>query len=143
MKTGLASTAPVGALLLRLTLVSFWAVHWWYKVGYRGMPTTVSFFNSLDLPVWLAWFDISFEVLVVLLLLSGFLFRLACLSSLPILFSSMIIFGKNGFYFTTGGIEVVVLWALVQTCLVLVGPGALSVSFPAKTRSEVINWLLG
>jgi len=143
MKTQMAPTAPVGALLLRLTLVGWWAVHWWYKVGQESMPATEKFFNSLGLPAWLAWFDISYEVLVVALLLSGFLLRFACLSSLPILFASMIIFRKNGFYFVpSGGIELPMLWAFVQAWLVLIGPGALSVAFSAKTRSELINWLL-
>lgn len=106
------------------------------------MPATESFFNSVGLPTWLAWFDISYEVLVVVLLLSGFLFRFACLSSLPILFASMFIYGKNGFYFPSGGIELPIFWALVQAWLILIGPGALSLSSPVKTRSQLINWLL-
>jgi putative oxidoreductase len=142
MKNQLAPTAPIGALLLRLTLVGYWAIHWWFKVGYRGMPATEAFFNSVGLPAWLAWFDISYEVVVAALLLSGFLFRFACLSSLPILFASMIIYGKNGFYFPSGGIELPIFWALVQTWLVLVGPGALSMTTSLRTRSELANWLL-
>jgi putative oxidoreductase len=142
MKTQLAPTAPVGALLLRLTLVGYWAIHWWFKVGYRGMPATESFFNSVGLPAWLAWFDISYEVLVAAMLLTGFLFRFACLSSLPILCASMIIYGKNGFYFPSGGIELPIFWAFVQAWCVLIGPGALAVTFPGKTRSQLINWLL-
>jgi putative oxidoreductase len=106
------------------------------------MDATVSFFDSLGLPAWLAWFDISYEVLIVILLLLGLFFRFACLSSLPILFASMIIYGKSGFYFPGGGIELPIFWALVQTTLVLIGPGALSVRAPIKTGSEFINWFL-
>lgn len=142
MTTRLATTAPVGAFLLRLILVFYWAIHWWFKVGFHGMAATVSFFESLGLPYWLAWFDISYEVLIVALLLLGALFRFACLSSLPILIASMIIYGKNGFYFPTGGIELPIFWALVQASLVLIGPGAFSVPVRIKTRSDVINWLL-
>jgi putative oxidoreductase len=142
MKGSLAPTAPVGALLLRLTLVGYWAIHWWFKVGYRGMPATESFFNANGLPSWLAWFDISYEVLIVALLLSGFLFRFACLSSLPILIASMILYGKNGFYFPSGGIELPILWALVQTWLVLIGPGALSFTLPMIKKSALIDWVL-
>jgi uncharacterized membrane protein YphA (DoxX/SURF4 family) len=68
------------------------------------MPATVSLFESVGLPAWLAWFDISFEVLVAVLLFTGVLFRIACLTDLPILIASMIIYGKNGFYFPSGGI---------------------------------------
>jgi hypothetical protein len=42
MKTCMTPNAPFGALLLRLALVGYWAVHWWFKVGFRGMPATVS-----------------------------------------------------------------------------------------------------
>jgi len=142
MTTQLARTAPAGALFLRLILVFYWAIHWWFKVGFRGMAATVSFFDSLGLPAWLAWFDISYEVLIVILLLLGLFFRFACLSSLPILIASMIIYGKNGFYFPSGGIELPIFWALVQATLVLIGPGALSIRAPVKTKSELVNWFL-
>jgi putative oxidoreductase len=142
MKTQLAPTAPTGALLLRLILVGYWAVHWWFKVGFRGMPATEAFFNSLGLPAWLAWFDISYEVLIVALLLSGIFFRIACLSSLPILIASMIIYGKNGFYFPSGGIELPIFWALVQASLVLIGPGVLSLPAPVPPQKGLVGWLL-
>jgi uncharacterized membrane protein YphA (DoxX/SURF4 family) len=38
------------------------------------MAATASFFDSLGLPAWLAWFDISYEVLIVILLLLAFSF---------------------------------------------------------------------
>ena len=34
----------LGAALLRFILAGFWIAHWWYKVGYRGMPATEGFF---------------------------------------------------------------------------------------------------
>jgi len=142
MKTQLAPTAPTGALLLRLILVGYWTVHWWFKVGFRGMPATETFFNSLGLPTWLAWFDISYEVLIVVLLLLGTFFRFACLSSLPILIAAMIIYGKNGFYFPSGGIELPIFWALVQASLVFIGPGSLSVPTPIPPQKGLIGWLL-
>jgi hypothetical protein len=74
MTTQLVRTAPAGALLLRLISVFYWAIHWWYKVGFRGMAATVLFFNSLGLLAWLTWFDISYEVLIAILLLLGFSF---------------------------------------------------------------------
>jgi putative oxidoreductase len=142
LKTQLASTAPYGALLLRLILVGYWVVHWWFKVGFRGMPATETFFISEGLPVWLAWFDISYEVLVAVLLLTGLFFRFACLSSLPILIASMIIYGKNGFYFPSGGIELPIFWALVQATLALIGPGAWSLEAPIPAQKGIVGWFL-
>lgn len=108
----MAPAAPLGALLLRLVLVGYWGVHRWFKVGFREMPATVSLFEFLGLPDWLAWFDISFEFLAVLLF-TGVLFRLA-VSPACLFDCDMIFHGKNGFYFPSGGIGLPSFWTLVQ-----------------------------
>jgi len=123
-------TAAVGAGLLRLTLAVFWIVHWWYKVGFRGMPVTENFFMQNGLSAWLAWFDISFEVAVTFCLVLGLYVSLVCVISLPILVASMIIFRANGFYFPTGGIEFPILWAIVQIIQALLGPGRFRITPP-------------
>src|SRR5262249_28941467 len=91
----LSPMSAVGAALLRLILAGFWIVHWWFKVGYRGMPVTEAFFLRQGLPGWLAWFDISFEVVVAVCLILGIFVPLLCLISLPILFASMWIYRRN------------------------------------------------
>jgi uncharacterized membrane protein YphA (DoxX/SURF4 family) len=101
----LLPTAASGATLLRLILAAYWIVHWWYKVGFEGMPATEIFFIKNGLPAWLAWFDIIFEVIVAVCLILGLYVSLICLVSLPILCASMIMFAGNGFYFPMGGIE--------------------------------------
>jgi putative oxidoreductase len=120
----------------------WWAIHWWFKVGVSGMPATEAFFISLGVPAWLAWFDVCFEVVVAICLLSGVFFRLACLTSLPILIAGMIVYRKGGFYFPNGGIELPILWALVQISLVLIGPGPLSLNSPVRARKGLLGWLL-
>ena len=98
--------------------------------GICGMTVTVNFFAQNHLPAWLAWFDISFEVVVTACLILGLYAPLVCIVSLPILVASMIIFSGNGFYFPTGGIELPILWALAQIVLALLGPGRWRVSPP-------------
>lgn len=120
----------LGAALLRVTLACFWIAHWWYKVGYRGMPATEAFFLQQGLPVWLAWFDISFEVVVAACLVLGIYVPLLCLISQPILFASMWIYRRNGFYFSGGGIELPLLWASAQIAQAMLGPGAFRISVP-------------
>jgi hypothetical protein len=44
----LSPMSAVGAALLRLILAGFWIVHWWFKVGYRGMPATEAFFRPYE-----------------------------------------------------------------------------------------------
>ena len=120
----------LGAALLRFILASFWIVHWWYKVGYRGMSATEAFFVQQGLPVWLAWFDIGFEAVVAACLILGIYLPLLCLLSLPILFASMWIYRRNGFYFSGAGIELPILWACAQIAQAMLGPGAFCVSVP-------------
>jgi putative oxidoreductase len=126
----LLPTSAYGAALLRFVLVGFWVIHWWFKVGYRGMSATEGFFMQNHLPAWLAWFDISFEVVVAVCLLLGIYVSLLCIVSLPILFASMAIYGANGFYFPNGGIELPIFWAFAQVVQALLGPGAFRISPP-------------
>ncbi|HTJ59229.1 MAG TPA: DoxX family protein [Devosiaceae bacterium] len=139
-QTTLASTAPIGGFVLRIVLVAFWVVHWWFKVGFHGMPATEAFFTSLGLPTWLAWFDISYEVVIAAMLLTGTFTWFAVITSLPILIASMIIYGHQGFYFPTGGIELPILWALMQIVLGLIGPGAYALKLPEWTNWPM-RWL--
>lgn len=122
--------SALGATLLRFILASLWIAHWWYKVGYRGMRATEAFFLQQGLPAWLAWFDVSFEVVVAICLVLGIYVPLLCLISLPILFASIWIYRRNGFYFSSGGIELPVLWACAQIAQAMLGPGVFRISVP-------------
>jgi putative oxidoreductase len=126
----LSPMSAVGAALLRFILAGFWIVHWWFKVGYRGMPATEAFFLQQGLPAWLAWFDISFEVVIAVCLILGIFVPPLCLISLPILFASMWIYRRNGFYFSGGGIELPFLWACAQIAQVFLGPGSFRIPIP-------------
>jgi putative oxidoreductase len=126
----LSPTSAVGAALLRFILAAFWLVHWWFKVGHRGMPATTAFFLQQGLPAWLAWFDIGFEMVLAVCLVLGIFVSPLCLISLPILFASMWIYRKNGFYFSGGGIEFPLLWACAQVAQAMLGPGAFRMLFP-------------
>jgi putative oxidoreductase len=126
----LSPMSALGATLLRFTLAGFWIIHWWFKVSYRGMSATEAFFLQQGLPAWLAWFVISFEVVVVVCLVLGIHVPLLCLVSLPILFASMWIYRGNGFYFSSGGIELPIFWACAQIAQALLGPGAFRITLP-------------
>jgi uncharacterized membrane protein YphA (DoxX/SURF4 family) len=127
---GLSGTSALGATLLRFILAGFWIAHWWFKVGYRGMAATRVFFLQQGLPAGLVWFVISFELVIAACLVLGIYVPLVCLVSLPILFASMWIYRKNGFYFSSGGIELPILWACAQLVQALLGPGALQAPVP-------------
>jgi uncharacterized membrane protein YphA (DoxX/SURF4 family) len=126
----LSPTSAFGAALLRFVLAGLWIAHWWFKVGFRGMPATEAFFLKHGLPVRLAWIVINFEVVLAVCLILGIYVPFLCLASLPILFASMWIYRKNGFYFTCGGIELPILWACVQVVQVFLGPGNFRLQLP-------------
>ena len=129
--TGLLPTASLSATCLRLTLATWWIIHWWFKVGVAGMPTTEMFFLHNSLPAWLAWFDVSFEVVVTLCLILGLYVPLVCILSLPILIAGVIVYRANGFYFVAGGIEFPIFWAIVQIIQAMLGPGRFRITPPA------------
>jgi uncharacterized membrane protein YphA (DoxX/SURF4 family) len=126
----LAPMSAFGATMLRFILAGFWIAHWWYKVGYRGMPATEAFFRQQGLPAWLAWFVISFELVIAACLILGIFVSFICLISLPILFASMWIYRRNGFFFANAGIELPTLWAGAQIAQALLGPGAFRLALP-------------
>jgi putative oxidoreductase len=123
--------SALGATLLRITLAGFWIIHWWFKVGYRGMAATQAFFQQHGLPPWLAWFVIGFELVVAACLILGIYVRLVCVASLPILLVSIWIYRRNGLYFSKGGVELPMFWACAQIAQILLGPGAVQVPLPA------------
>jgi uncharacterized membrane protein YphA (DoxX/SURF4 family) len=127
----LSPMSALGATVLRFTLAAFWIIHWWFKVGHRGMAGTQAFFLQHRLPAWLAWFVILFEIVVAVCLLLGIHVRLVCLASLPILFASIWIYRGNGFYFPKGGIELPMFWACAQIAQVFLGPGGFRIRLPA------------
>ncbi len=62
----------------------------------------------------------------------GWYVSLMSVISLPILVASMIIYRGNGF--PTGGIELPILWALVQVAQALLRPGSLRAKAPDGCR---------
>lgn len=139
---GLLPTAGSAATCLRMTLAIWWIIHWWFKVDVAGMAATETFFLHYGLPTWLAWFDVSFEIVVIFCLILGLYVPLICIISLPILVAGMVVYRTNGFYFSTGGIEFPIFWAIVQVVQALLGPGGFRITAPAwLPHAPQIPWL--
>ena len=121
------SLTPYGIVALRWTLALYWGVHWCYKVIYEGMPATEHLFVSLGYPGWLAWADITGELIAVIGLLLGLYVRTLSLLLLVILIPAMALWIPNGIWAIHGGYEFVVLWIFLQIIQALLGPGPLSI----------------
>lgn len=119
---------PYGIFLLRITLVAIWIAHFWYKVGYKGMPATVAFFDSLGYPSWFAWADVVAEFVAIIMLLCGIYVRTLCLLLLFILIPATMVWIPKGFYFVNAGYEFMLTWCILQVVQSLLGPGAFSLA---------------
>jgi putative oxidoreductase len=120
---------PYGVFLLRMTLVGIWIAHFWFKVGYRGMPATVAFFGSLGYPSWFAWADIAAEAVAIVLLICGLYVRTVCLLMLIILIPATEVWVPKGFYFVNAGYEFMLTWCVLQVVQAVQGPGAFVLRF--------------
>jgi putative oxidoreductase len=117
---------PYGIFMLRITLVAIWIAHFWYKIGYKGMPATVAFFDSLGYPSWFAWADVGVEFIAIIMLLCGVYVRTLCLLLLVILIPATMVWIPKGFYFVNAGYEFMLTWCILQVVQALLGPGAFS-----------------
>jgi putative oxidoreductase len=119
---------PYGIFLLRMTLVAIWIAHFWFKVGYKGMPATVAFFDSLGYPSWFAWADVVAEFVAIIMLLCGIYVRTLSLLLLVILIPATMVWIPKGFYFVNAGYEFMLTWCILQVVQSLLGPGAFSLA---------------
>lgn len=124
-------TAPYAALLLRLTNAVLFAAHLYFKVGIRGIPATVSYFQSLGYPGFFAYLDMTAEAVVIVLFLFGIYTRWASIVMLPLMVCATMVFFDKGWNFTTGGFEFPATWTIILIVQFLLGDGAAAVKVPA------------
>ena len=122
---------PLGLFVLRVVLGIVMAVHGWQKI-HGGMHHHVEMVSHLGMPGWLAYFSIAAEFLGGLLLIAGFATRIAALfvliDMLVAMFKVHIHNGLTG----PGGYQTVLILSAMAFCVMLTGPGAIS-----------IDWLTG
>lgn len=97
------TTAPLGVLLLRLSLGVMFIAHGLLKVLVFTIPGTVGFFESVGYPGWLAYPTIAAEIGGGLLLLLGVWPRLVAVALLPLLIGAMSVHTGNGWVFSAPG----------------------------------------
>ncbi len=136
-------TATYGLAILRIVLGIAFAVHGWSKLS-GGVDGVAGFFGSLGIPVptLIAWVVTIVELVGGLLLIVGALTQIAGL----LLFINMIgaivyaYLGRGAPFIENGAIswEREAVFAAAALCLVLSGPGALSVdNVVAESRDRV------
>jgi putative oxidoreductase len=126
-----ATSALYGAALLRISLGLVYLVHSLYlKVIVFSVPGTVAFFESLGLPVFVAYGTIVAEIIGGAMLLVGWNTRYAALALIPVVLGATWAHAGNGWLFsaTGGGWEFPLFLAVATAVQVLLGNGAFSLS---------------
>ena len=136
------TTAPYGALLLRVSLGTMFLAHSLYlKLVVFTLPGTVKFFESLGLPAFATHLTIGAEAIGGLMLLAGYKTRYAAVALVPVLVGATWAHWSNGWLFTSagGGWEYPLFLAAATVVQALVGDGAYSLGARVLPR-EVAQW---
>ena len=138
MKAGaVASTAPYGALLLRVTLGVMFLAHlyWKFRILPGGLHTWWSNFHANGYPGFVPWYAISAECAGALLLIPGIYTRWVCLYALPLMVgASHFWLIRKGFFFSSGGGELPVVWSIMLIVQAMLGNGLYAVARPTRPR---------
>ena len=131
------TTAPYGALLLRLALGAMFVAHALLKYFVFTLPGTAKFFASIGLPDWLGYIVFAAELGGGLLLIAGIYARAVALALVPILLGATWAHAGNGWLFTApnGGWEYPLFLTVAALAQTLLGDGAF-----ALKPTPVIAW---
>ncbi|GLU33731.1 DoxX family protein [Trinickia caryophylli] len=120
-------TAPLAALLLRVSLGILFLAHVGLKIFVFTIPGFVGFFGSLGLPPIAAYLTLALETVGAIMLILGiYASWIALPLAAEMLGTIVMVHGANGWLFTNkgGGWEYPAFWALALVVLFLLGDGA-------------------
>lgn len=119
-------TAPIAALLLRVSMGVLFIAHGLLKVFVFTVPGTVAYFESIGYPGVLAYAVIAAEIGGGAALVLGIYPRLVALALVPVMIGATIQHIPNGWLFsaTKGGYEFPALWTVLLIVQSLLGSGA-------------------
>lgn len=122
-------SANHGAFLTRVTLGGILLAHGALKVFVFTIPGTVGFFESLGLPVIVAYLTIFGEIAGGIALILGIYPRLVAFLSLPILAGAAWAHLGNGWVFSNqgGGWEFPVVLIVLAVIVVIQGAGSFAI----------------
>jgi len=119
-------TAPLAALLLRVSLGGLFLAHAGLKLFIFTPAGTAQFFGSLGLPPALAYLTIAAEVLGGIALILGVWTRVVAIVLVPILLGAIFtVHASAGFFFNNahGGWEYPAFWIVALLVQALLGDG--------------------
>lgn len=120
----------LGALMLRVSLGALFIIHlvWKFAVCDGGFRSWWSNFEKNGYPRIVPYYVVSAEILGAVCLIPGIHTRWVCLYALPLMIGAAHFWQiSNGFFFTGGGSELPIVWALMLLVQSLLGDGAFAV----------------
>lgn len=124
------ATWPYAALVLRVTLGLLFIVHlyWKFRIHDGGFAKWWSNFATNGYPWFVPYYVVSAEVLGALLLIPGIQTRLVSLYAVPMMLGAAHFWSvRKGFFFTAGGSELTLVWAVMLLVQAMLGDGAFAV----------------
>lgn len=125
-----SETWAYAALLLRVALGLLFIAHIYWKLAVLdgGFATWWSRFAVNGYPWFVPYYALSAEVAGAVLLIPGVETRLVSLYALPLMLGAAHFWqARNGFFFTAGGSELPVVWAVMLLVSAILGDGAFAV----------------
>lgn len=125
---------PLGLLVLRLALGAVMIAHGWQKV-YGGMPQFMEMLRHMGIPGWMGYLTAAAEFGGGILLVIGFLTRLAALAIfIDMLVAIVKVHLPHGFFAKNGGYEFPLVCAAVAFSLIWSGAGPMAIDWLWRSK---------
>jgi putative oxidoreductase len=138
----LTPAASYAALLLRVTLGFMFLAHlyWKFEILPGGVHTWWSGLLVNGYPRLVPWYSISAEFAGALLLIPGIYTRWVSLYALPLMVgASHFWLVRKGFYFTTAGAELPLVWSIMLLLQVMLGDGPFAVGLVGRLPRKIAS----
>lgn len=99
------------------------------------MDVTEALFTSLGFYPWLAWGDVTLEIVAVIAFILGLYVRTMSLLLLVILIPSLKLWIPNGIWAIHGGYEFPLMWLFMQLTMAMLGAGSYSLRVLPRSLS--------
>ncbi len=120
---------PIAALVLRVGLGTLFIVHlyWKFAIFDGGFRAWWARFASNGYHWIISYYVVSAELLGAALLIPGVQTRWVCIYALPLMLGAAHFWQvRKGFFFTEGGSELPLVWAVMLVVQAMLGDGALA-----------------
>ena len=125
---------PLGLLVLRLALGAVMIAHGYQKI-FGGMPQFMQMLQHMGIPAWMGYLTVAAEFGGGILLVAGFLTRLAALAIFIDMVVAIIkVHLHNGLFSKNGGFEFPMVCGAIAFSLIWSGAGPIAIRSTSPAR---------